>query len=205
MLNHFGVSKANKNIVVAYQPKKDRMRPENFKRLVDSIDRFRGSIDIEFLQDKKIELNAVLATVGPERLWGYFKELLQQEYPTRDYNRAIESHPDLTRYYPIGIRIFNEYIKEHENSIVQKDVEEIESELEDVEGFINVPEKEEEIDKRLGTIIENDELLKEVGSKLEETFKGRDPKRWMELAKKLEEEDKKRREQEEEEKGRSND
>ncbi len=66
---------------------------------------------------------------------------------------------------------FNSYIEEHVQSLLTEEQQKIESELENVEGFINVADKREEIDKRLGKIVENDSHLKEIASKLEEMAK----------------------------------
>ena len=73
MLQYFGLSKQNKNVVVSYNPKKKRIDPDDFRKLVQSDKRFRGGVvDIDFLKKNKIELDAILAAIGSEDLWKYF-------------------------------------------------------------------------------------------------------------------------------------
>jgi hypothetical protein len=115
----------------------------------------------------KVELDAVLAEVGSERLFGYFMDLLKKAYPKRDYTRVISSKPSLEHHYHKSIRNFTKYLSSHAESITEKESEKIEEELKDVLGFIDVPEKEKEIDKRLGDIVEADEHLKDIASAIE--------------------------------------
>lgn len=166
MLTHFGLSKQDKHIVVSYTPAKKAISNENLNTLLDD-ERFED-VDIAFLKHNKIELDAVLATVGDERLWEYLMNKMAELYPERDYNRVINSKPTLLDYYPKAIRNFNRYISRHVDSLVHEEVLKIESELENVEGFIDVKDKEEEIDKRLGKFVENDQQLKDIASKIKE-------------------------------------
>jgi hypothetical protein len=165
-LEYFGISKQDTQRVVPYNPKKKRITDENFRDLVKSDYRFHRKVDVEFLRKNKVELDAVLAEVGSERLFEYWKELLEKEYPRRDYTRVIESRPQLEDHYPKAIRNFTKYIYKHAESITEKESEKIEEELKDVEGFIDVPEKEKAIDKRLGDIIEGDQHLKDIAAAL---------------------------------------
>ena len=74
-LEHFGISKQDKQRVVPYNPKRKRITDENFEELVNSDPRFAGKVDIGFLKRNKVELDAVLAEVGAEDslniLWTY--------------------------------------------------------------------------------------------------------------------------------------
>jgi|SRR5215216_3600370 len=171
MLTYFGMSKQNKLIVVPYNPKKDRIKPQDFRDLVGSDDRFSDVVDINFLNKNKIELDAVLAAVGSERLWGYLMNKLKESYPTRDYTRVISSRPSLLDHYAQTIKNFNQYIHNHVDSLIAKESEKIESELKEVEGFIDVKEKRQEIDKQLAKQIENNEHLTGIASMIEEMAK----------------------------------
>jgi hypothetical protein len=168
MLEYFDISKQDKQRVVPYTPKKKRITDENFIDLVKSDNRFRGKVDIDFLLRYKVELDAVLAEVGSERLFGYFMDLLRKAYPKRDYTRVISSKPSLEHHYHKSIRNFTKYLSSHAESITEEESEKIEEELKDVLGFIDVPEKEKEIDKRLGDIVEADEHLKDIASTIED-------------------------------------
>jgi hypothetical protein len=168
MLQYFGLAKQNKSVVVSYNPKKKRIDPDDFRNLVESDGRFRGFVDIDFLKKSKIELDAVLAAVGSEELWKYLMERLKESHPTRDYNRVISSRPSLLNHYPQSIRNLVRYMHNYVDSLTSNECEKIEAELKDVEGFIEVEKKKEEIDKRLGYIVEADPHLKNMGQKLEE-------------------------------------
>lgn len=52
---------------------------------------------------EKIEIDAILAQVGAERLWEYIMQKLTSLFPTRNYNRAI-SMPSAEIFYPIELR-----------------------------------------------------------------------------------------------------
>jgi hypothetical protein len=176
MLQHFGISKENMRLVVPYNPKRDRITKENFIKLVNEDPRFR-TVDTGFLEKQKIELDAVLAEVGSERLFEYYMEILKKIYPKRDYTRVIEPRPSLEDHYPKAIRNFTKYIASHAEDITEQESDKIEKEeLKDVEGFIDVPEKEKDIDKRLGDIVDADQHLKDIASALENlaTQKGYD-------------------------------
>lgn len=47
-------------------------------------------MDLEFLKERRIEIDAVLAKVGGEKFFEFVKYSLKQISATRDYNRAIE-------------------------------------------------------------------------------------------------------------------
>ena len=93
---------------------------------------------------------------------------LAKLFPTRDYNRVISSFPILSEYYPKAIWNFNNYIEKHVESLIDEERQKIQSELENVKSFIDVEDKRKAIAKRLGNIVENDEHLKDIASKLEE-------------------------------------
>jgi uncharacterized protein with HEPN domain len=153
---------------LSHNPKKKRIDPDDFKDLVESDERFTGLVDIDFLKKNKIELDAILAAVGSEELWKYLMEELKESYPVRDYNRAISSRPSLLNHYPQSIRNLVRYMHNHVDSLISNEREKIEAELGNVEGLIEVERKKEEIDKRLGDIVEADPRLKKIGLELEE-------------------------------------
>jgi hypothetical protein len=170
MLREFDMSHENKQYVVPYRPKKRRIDQDTLDDLLEYDERFSSDgdiVDIDFLQHEKVEIDAVLAHVGAAKLWEYIKDMLGKEYPTRNYNRVIESVPDtLKDHYPDAIKTLNEYIDNRAHEITSDESEKIESELEEVEGFIEVKEKRKEIDKRCGEIIEKDSTLNEIAAKV---------------------------------------
>lgn len=171
MLQYFNLDKQNKSVVVSYNPKKKRLDPEKFRNLIESDERFKGVVDMNFLKKNKIELDAILAAVGGEKLWKYLMEELKESYPTRDYNRVISSRPSLLNYYPQSIRDFILYIRNYVDLLISNERKKIEAELKDVKGLIEVEKKKKEIEKRLGDIIKADPHLKKMELELEELIK----------------------------------
>ncbi len=55
--------------------------------------RFKN-VDVDFLDEERVELDAIIAKVGDERFFQYILDTLENLYPTRDYNRAIEIATD---------------------------------------------------------------------------------------------------------------
>ena len=47
-------------------------------------------VDLEFLKDRRIEIDAILAKVGAERFFEFIRYNLRNISSTRDYNRAIK-------------------------------------------------------------------------------------------------------------------
>ena len=160
MLEYFGLSRETSNLTVAAHYK------------IDVISRIEGLVSgdvLEFLRHRKIEIDAVLAVVGSERFWEYLIHKLKEHYPTRDYTRVIEK-PDLSEHDPEEIKNIKDIINKYRESITAEEWENIESALAEVEGFIDdVEAKRTEIEnERLGKLVENDVLLKELGTKLSE-------------------------------------
>jgi hypothetical protein len=164
MLRHFRISHDNKRLVIPYTAKKARLSPENLEYMIENDKRFNSEdVDIEFLRYEKIEIDAILSEVGAQRLWQYLQDLLEQEFPNRDYTRVINPTPDLSKHYPPIVEQLKLYYDKVAAGITKEESKKIEEELEDVHGFIDVEKKEREIlDDRLGKIVREDEHLTEV-------------------------------------------
>jgi hypothetical protein len=168
MLREFGITHENKRLVIPYTARKARLKSENLKELVENDKRFNPEdVDINFLRHEKIEIDAILSDVGAQRLWQYLQDLLNKEFPTRNYNRVIDPAPDLSKHYPPIVEQLKLYYDKVAAEITKEESKKIEEELEDVEGFIDVQAKEKEIlDDRLGKIVREDEHLTEVAEAL---------------------------------------
>ena len=174
MLDYFGLDKNDDSIRLLKPPPENQINPirdiiERAKE-PDGDKRFEN-VDLEFLEQYKVEIDAVLAAVGSERLWQYLMDKIKKLFPKRDYNKSISTEIDLSAHYPSAIRNLNANIKSCAESLIVREKEKIKTELKDVEGFIDVGEKRTEIDKRLGNLVENDEHLKDMASKVEEMVK----------------------------------
>ena len=160
MLDCFSLDRENTKLSLPVRAKIDVMT--RIKGLV-SDDTFR------YLSRRKVEIDAVLAVVGNTRFWDYLIDKLQEHYPTRDYTRVISASPDLSDYYPTALKDIENCIKEYIDAIVAKKQEEEESKLEEFEGIIDdIEKKKNEIKQEQGTIIEEDEHLKELNKKFAE-------------------------------------
>jgi hypothetical protein len=170
-----GISRLHDNtqLVVSYNPKKDRVKLD----ILMEDDRFYDDdntddidiVDFDFLGHHKVEIDAVLAHVGAARLWEYIKDTLGKEFPSRDYNRVIDSMPEtLKDHFPDIIKALNAFYERISEQITQEERDKIKEELQKVEGFIEVEPKRKEIDKRCGDIIEVNELLNYIATKIEE-------------------------------------
>jgi len=93
--------------------------------------------DLEYLRTKRIELDSVVRKVGNQRFWQYVVDKLIDEFPTRNYNRAIKV-PDYV--FPDELHelasLLQEIITEELKDEVRKNKEElshVEKIYEDVE------------------------------------------------------------------------
>lgn len=168
MLRHFGISHTAEG-VVDYQPKK-KLKETKIQEILED-DRFSNSdiVDIDFLKKNKVEIDAVLAHLDDQAkpIWDYVQGLLEEHYPYRNYLRTIEKRPTyLTRHYPPTVRKILSYIKKLESDATEEEAKLIEDELEEVEGFIVVKDKIEEIDKRHAERIKNYEPFNDLEAAL---------------------------------------
>ena len=98
---------------------------------------------LEYISNKRIEIDSVLAKAGNEALWDFVIHKLIEIFPTRNYNRAI----NVPNYIiPTELAKLNETIKKKGVAVLQPKYEEIKSkQLANVHGIIddiNLKEKE---------------------------------------------------------------
>jgi hypothetical protein len=66
---------------------------EDYINLLNQKYKFRDGTKqsyIDFIRDKRIELNTIVNEIGAQRFWNWLKDKLLETFPTRDYNRAID-------------------------------------------------------------------------------------------------------------------
>jgi hypothetical protein len=124
-------------------------------------------LDSEFLQTKRVEIDAVLAAVGNERFWEYIMKKLIELSPSRDYNRAI-SMPANETLYDKRLQDFWTFTNLCVEGIVKEEKTQIQDELENVEGMIDIDEKNKEIQTRLKNKLSDNEGMKSIVSKIDE-------------------------------------
>jgi len=101
----------------------------------------------------RIEIDSVLAEVGPVKLFEYILYKLCQLFPERNYNRAIEVNPVL----PSEVNELIDAIRKYLQNITGNYIEEIKRRLQSWPGLERVDRLKEEIEKEL--------LSKELGDK----------------------------------------
>jgi hypothetical protein len=144
-------------------------------KLVDHVEdiiradkRFKD-VDIEFLRTKRIEINAIIAKVGDERFWNFIMDKLNERYPIRDYNRAMEppsKDPDMDEIdiYPNPIRKLIQRIRGSRDDAVADIEARIESDQQKVKGFLTISEqKKKNKDRVMKAIAENEDFKKLEG------------------------------------------
>ena len=147
-------------------------------------DRFKD-IDLEFIttknsdseggKSKRVEIDAVLALVGDERFFERILYELYKRHPKRDYNRAMES-PTKESYFnnnnfdilPKPVRTLLTRIQDVADAATLEEEETIKTELEDIDGFIDVEVKKEEIEQRLAKALVEDKDMKVIIGECEE-------------------------------------
>jgi len=132
--------------------------------------RFLGKVDLNFLSNwKRIEINAVLATVESERFFEYILYKLQQICPTRDYTRVIKMPSEygggLNAVLPKPIRDVLSRIQSLATEAVEERNEEIINELKTYKGVLKVDEKREDIQKQFTKVLEENENIKKIVKK----------------------------------------
>jgi hypothetical protein len=106
---------------------------------------------------KRIEIDSVLKAVGNEKFWNFILEELDDTFPDRDYNRAI----DIPGYVPP--KEIDDLLTKVKNIVMKVQAEErenVKNELKRTEGFLDVKPKEKEIEERLRAIVEGNPDVK---------------------------------------------
>jgi hypothetical protein len=132
-----------------------------------------GGVDLKFLKDRRIEIDAILAKVGAERFFEFIMHTLKQLSPTRDYNRAtnlsIEFYDKaVIDILPTPVRKLLEHIQITSDAAAAETKNKIHSELAKVKGFLEVQNKKKEIKTRLAQSLVENEKMKIISTKCEE-------------------------------------
>jgi hypothetical protein len=147
---------------------------QDYKYVYDELDYIIGP-NHDGRHARRIEINSVKAKLKvklgleryKEKFWSYVEKKLLEFSPTRDYTRVISTQPNLNLHQPDPFRRFSQYIDNHIVNITNDERIKIREELTDVNGFLNVENKQREIESRLGKVISDDEHLKEIANALD--------------------------------------
>jgi 5S rRNA maturation endonuclease (ribonuclease M5) len=127
-------------------------------------ERFKD-VDVDFLDEERVELDAILANIGDERFFQYVTDTLKDLYPKRDYNRAIEIPSyRLHARHEESIDMIDDQVMH----IISDESDKIREELREVLGFIDVNEKYDEIEEKLRKKLRNNPVYEDFADKLNE-------------------------------------
>jgi hypothetical protein len=141
-------------------------------RILDSVrkkvagdERFKN-VDLEFLKELRIEIDAILAQVGDERFWEYIIYKLKQLYPKRNYNRAI---PLPERYskeksdlLPTATKKLIRYIMDLTEDGTKETENAIRAEQENIDGFLDIQEQKKKNLERLARALSGYDDMKKL-------------------------------------------
>ena len=115
---------------------------------------------LDFLKDRRIELNTIENEVQPQRFWNWLKDKLIETFPNRDYNRAIDT-PD----YVLTNTMINSItkLKESLTSKLEKNVIDIQRDYRNTNnGFLDTAESLAYTRQYLKNKLENDENIQNI-------------------------------------------
>jgi Protein of unknown function C-terminus (DUF2399) len=183
MLRYFKLDRDSVSIATETNANKDYVRDlvSNGRHRDGRRDQRFRNVDVEFLYQERVELDAILAKVGDERYFQYILDTLKELYPIRNYTRAIEIPSDeLEAKHEESLDLIKARVKE----VIDAESKKIEEELSQVEGFIKVEEKLDEIKQRLVKTLDETPHYEDFVNKLADLVKSH------EFFKKDEDEDK---------------
>jgi hypothetical protein len=141
--------------------------------------KFATEEELKYLKTKRIEIDSVMITVNDnQKFWEYIIKKLEEQFPTRDYNRAIDIPEHVV---PTTLEELNDMVRILSTRLTQDKRNEISSKYHDYEGFIDdVDEEEKANSEELKNVIERDkkvmepllskiqDLINEYGKKVDE-------------------------------------
>jgi hypothetical protein len=141
--------------------------------------KFATEEELEYLKTKRIEIDSVMIVVNDnQKFWEYIVNKLKEQFPTRDYNRAIDIPEHVV---PATLEKLNDMVRILSTRLTQDKRNEISNKYHDYEGFIDdVDEEEKANSEELNTVIEKDkkvmepllskiqDLINEYGKKVDE-------------------------------------
>lgn len=136
--------------------KKDSKAPT--KHLMGLPEEMQGEV-----KDKRVEIDAVLAAVGPERFWNYIEKSILEMAPTRNMNRSVDSTIQLPSEIAESINAITGFIQSA-GSEKQNEFRRI---LDDwKEGFADVGEIEKGVQYQICEEIRKNDSVQELAKQL---------------------------------------
>jgi len=141
--------------------------------------KFATKEELEYLKTRRIEIDSVMIAVNNnQKFWEYILKKLEEQFPTRDYSRAIDIPKHVV---PTTLEKLNDMVRILCIHLTRDKRNEISSKYHGYEGFIgDVDEEEKTNSEELKSVIEKDkqvmepiltkiqDLLNEYGKKVDE-------------------------------------
>ena len=121
---------------------------------------------IEYLHNNRVEINHVLANVGPERFWQFIIHKMTGIYPYRNYNRAIDTKPDAKELMP-KLKETLDYIQNIVDTKLETHRLSIEADLTGTTGLLDVSNEEAKIKGEYKKILDKDTDIRDIYDKLQ--------------------------------------
>ncbi len=124
---------------------------------------------VKYVSSKRIEIDSVMAAVNDNpRFWRFILSKLQERYPTRNYNRAI----NVPEYViPTMIESLIQNVQKKAVAISGQERHKIMEKYSNTTGFLNVNQHDIAVAKKLRTIVEDDKDIKSFLKKLDKLIK----------------------------------
>jgi len=117
-----------------------------------------------YIQEKRIEIDSVLAEATPERFWKYVLSELKRAFPTRNYRRAIRVDSfELSK--EIFVKLMEPYLK-RAASCMDPIKEDFLNSRSKVKGFLNLPIEVDAVKKMMREALEKNDNLRNVREKI---------------------------------------
>jgi hypothetical protein len=160
-LDYFNLSPSQ--VEEKYKPRQNHLKPLQGLNTY-AID-YKTFETVEYVSEKRIEIDSVLATVNDNAaFWKFILSKLQEKFPTRDYNRAI----DIPEYVmPSCLEELNQQVREKCTLILQKERSKMKHQYSKMMGFVDVRQLNKSIPIQLRKIIESDDEIKPLLSDIE--------------------------------------
>ena len=122
------------------------------------------SEQLDFLRTRRIEINAVKNKVGSERLWNWILDKLDEIYPNRNGNRAVEM-PQPHWFRPPQLKQINDLVDKRLEDVLTPEIISCRQALENYRGFIkNVSAYEQRLYWRFEDMLNGSELKRQQES-----------------------------------------
>jgi hypothetical protein len=140
-----------------YEPSESHLKAvENYVEyaLIDgsSEDSFDLTSNIQYLRHKRIEIDSVIKYVGISRFWTFIIDRLKNEFPIKNYNRAINIPSNVI---PEPLEKLTKIVNREVTKILLPYIVDKKKGLENYEGFLPIKEYENNITKEFKHIVEN--------------------------------------------------